>query len=151
MGILHQVNLFWIYWFFLRPHLCTILAKLGWWGWLMMRLSWNKSQKTRYLHKTLHWNETKSTTSVDKLNIMDSIPNVMPLKLQTRDTSLPDWPWHEKKSIHRDTAYHTTVGGMDFDVFNVLHPPFCTFITLLAKLGQWGWGWFYKSQKTLDT
>ena len=41
---------FWFYWMFyvhLSAH--SLLAKLGWWGWLMrMRLAWKKSQKIHH-------------------------------------------------------------------------------------------------------
>ena len=58
----------WIYWIF-YDHLSvhSLLAKLGWWGWLMrMRLAWKKSQNTLDTSKRLHQNKTWSTGSAGK-------------------------------------------------------------------------------------
>ena len=57
----------WFHWMF-YDHLSAhpLLAKLGQWGWLRMRLSWKKSQKTLDTSKWLHRNNNWSTGSVGK-------------------------------------------------------------------------------------
>ena len=92
-----------------------------------------KPEDTRYI-QIVHQNETRSTGSVGKLNIVVLIPNFMPL-LGTVNSGMGR-PWEKMKSIPRGSAYHRIVGCIDTPVQRFVNPlllPLSMFLRSLTK------------------
>ena len=133
----------------LRPPFRTLLAKLGWWRWLMrmrlawkkiqkmrMRLAWKKIQKTLDTYKiTSKWDPKHWECGQTKYNGLDS--QIHAITGNCRLGNGQDrHSLGELIALPRGSTYHMTVGCIEPPIPRTLYPPLCRGGTLQSPLSR---------------